>query len=319
MSVDTDVTLEQAGLRQALAQVLGCPRCEGRLELEDASSRVRCAACGGAFPVRDGIPVFTLEGSGSQEGERAFRDRLAADHVATERGALLETVAEHHCVPVMRQRATAFASRSDATDWLLDVGIGWGWHWMGRSTGARVLGVDMSLGSLRLARRLLGKTDRVVLLCADATALPLRHRSVTGLWSVQAFQHMPERVLERATAELDRTLRDDFRMEISNLNPALAHRIIYRLAGRRLHRQGRVGEMELSRRTGREWAAVWRDFRGARSRVFVGYSELFFHPDLGVRPREYPLRLERALARVPAIARLIARQVDVRVESGSGG
>ena len=254
-----------------------------------------------------------------QESEREFRDRLAAGHAVTARPALLEMVAQFHCVSVMRRRAKEFASRFSAGDRLLDVGIGWGWHWQGHTSGPLVIGVDMSIGNLQLARRVLGKTDRVVLVCADAAALPLRRGSIAGVWSVQAFQHMPERVLAQAKAEIDRTLREDFRIEMSNLNPALLHRIVYRLAGRRLHRRGRMGEMELSRRTAQEWARVWRDFRRGRCRLSTGYSELFFHPDLQLRPRRYPLRLERVLARVPALARLIARQVDVRVESASRG
>ncbi len=180
------------------------------------------------------------------------------------------------------------------------------------------MGIDLSLGNLQLARRLLGATDRVALVCADAAALPLRRASVAGIWSVQTFQHMPDAVFERAKTELDRTLRDDFQMEISNLNPGLLQRVLYRLAGRRLHRRGRVGEMELTRRTGREWIRAWSDLRPGRSVVSSGYSELFFHPELRLRPHRYPLWAERILARIPAVARLIARQVDVRID-GVGG
>lgn len=311
---------ERDALREALAHMLACLRCEGRLDLDGAREEIRCASCAAVYPVRDGIPVLTPDRVLGQESERAFRDRLAADHAVSGRAALLATVARHHCVPVMRRRAAAFASRFSDGDWLLDVGIGWGWHWLGHARGARVLGIDMSLGNLRLARRMLaGQTDRVVLVCADAAALPLRRGSVAGLWSVQVFQHMPDGVLERAKAELDRVLRDPFRMEISNLNPALLHRVVYRLTGRRLHRRGPIAEMELTRRSAREWTTLWGDFRPGRTRVRAGYSELFFHPELRLRPRVYPLWLERVIAGgAPPLAGLIARQIDMCVESGNG-
>jgi ubiquinone/menaquinone biosynthesis C-methylase UbiE len=254
-----------------------------------------------------------------QESERELRDRLAAAHAISSRPALLDTVAEYHCVPVMRRRAQDFAARFTPNDRVLDVGIGWGWHWHGRTDGPCVIGVDMSVGNLRLARRVLGKTDRVLLVCADAAALPLRDDSLAGVWSIQTFQHMPERVLAQAKSELDRVLREDFSIEMSDLNPGLLLRIVYRLAGRRLHRRGRMGEMELSRRTAREWTRIWSDFRRGRCRLSTGYSELFFHPDLHLRPRRYPLRLERALGWLPMLARMIARQVDVRIAGGTRG
>jgi hypothetical protein len=273
---------------------------------------VQCAA---AYPIRDGIPVFTPGRSVGQESEREFRDRYATTHATAGCAQLLDAVAEHHSVPVMRRRATEFAARFTDGDWLLDVGIGWGWHWAGLANRARVIGIDMSIGNLQLARHVLAETDRVVLVCADAAALPVRRDSIAGVWSVQTFQHMPDGVFERAKAEVDRVLREDFRIETSNLNPAWLHRAVYRLAGRRLHRGGRVGEMELRRHSAREWAAAWSDFRPGRQRLSTGYSELFFHPDLHCLPRRYPIRLERVLARLPALARLIARQVDVVVES----
>lgn len=311
-------TIGTHAFSHAIDEVLACPACIGHLTCNDPT-RLVCEGCGAVYPVDDGIPIFRDSGSGDQESERRFRDRVATEYAECDPRELLEIVERHHCISAMRWRSARFARGFASEDWLLDVGIGWGWHWLGHAEGARVLGIDMSIGNLRLARRLLGdEADSVVLVCADAAALPLRRRSMAGLWSVQVFQHMPDDVLARAKAELDRVLTGRFRMEISNLNPALLHRVVYRLTGRRLHRRGRIGEMELVRRSAREWAGVWSDFRRGRCRMSVGYSELFFHPDLRLRPRPYPLRLERVLAGVPALAGMIARQIDVRVESGNG-
>jgi hypothetical protein len=61
--------------------------------------------------------------------------------------------------------------------------------------------------------------------------------------------------------------------------------------------------------------AAWRDFRPGRVRISVGPSELFFHPELGLRPRPYPKALERLIAgRLPRLAGWFARQVQVSVE-----
>lgn len=50
------------GLDPALWQVLACP-CDahGALAADEQARTLTCAACGAAFPVRDGIPVMLLD------------------------------------------------------------------------------------------------------------------------------------------------------------------------------------------------------------------------------------------------------------------
>jgi len=222
-----------------------------------------------------------------------------------------------HGLPVMRRRAERFRAEFAPQEWLLDLGVGYGWHWARRGEGARILGIDFSLGNLTVARRLLGEDrEDVVLVCADAAALPLRDHTMTGLWSVQTFQHFPPEVLRAVLKELERVLRAACVIEAYNLQPAALHRLLYRLLGKRLHCRGRLGEMELNRLTARQWSDLWRTFRGGRSQIRTGYSELWFHPDLRLRPRRYPVRLEEALGgHAPMLASLIARQAQVRVEA----
>ena len=275
-----------------------------------------CLACDADYPVHDGIPVFLKSGSSGQENERNFRDRHAAAQAGRDERALLDIVARHHSIPVMRERAAAFHAGLGASEWLADIGVGYGWHWTRVKAGARILGIDLSLGNLRLAKRLLHDSDRVALVCADAGALPVRSGAVSGIWSVQTFQHFPDHLLRRALGEIERVLGPKSVIEIYGLNPALLHRILYRVAGKRLHQRGRVGEMELNRLSAREFKAAWHGFRGGASRISTGYSELFFHPDLGFCPAHYPVKLERLLAeKAPGLAALFARQVQVRIES----
>jgi hypothetical protein len=175
---------------------------------------------------------------------------------------------------------------------------------------------DFSRESLRVSRDLLGDADRAVFIWTDAQKLPLRKSVISGLWSIQVFQHFPAAVLENVQAELDRVLRDQFKIEVYNLNPALLHKVIYRLCGKRLHCRGQLGEMELNRFSADEWTAIWQQFRTGDCPITSGYSELFFHPDLHVFPRRYPTRLERALITyTPGLAALFARQLQIRIDT----
>ena len=304
-------------LQQAVAELLACPRCDEQLDLDSRAASLRCAGCARAYPVQEGIPVFLDAAPEGQEQELAFRNALAQASQARGAEELWDVVAAHHSAEVMAGRARAFRARFAPQEWLLYLGVGYGWCWAGQPAGARVIGLDMSLGNLRMARKLLGpEQDHVLLICADAARLPIRAGAVTGVWSVQTLQHLPIQTLRRAQAELDRVLSERFLIHLANLNPARLHRLLYRLAGRRLHRRGRAEAMELSRFSLEEWIDLWRAFRGGRVRICGGYSELFFHPDLRLRCRPYPLTVEAVLARrAPWLAAWIARQVEVTIES----
>jgi len=308
-----------SALREAIAGVLFCPRCTAQLVIEDAETHVRCTACQRIYPIREGIVMFLHGETANQEEERRFRDAVAAEHMQRDREALWEVVSQHHCVPIMLKQAEEFRARLKPHEWILDIGIGWGWHWVEHREGAKIIGVDMSLGNLMIARRLLANQDhRVVLVWADAAALPIRNRAVAGVWSVQVFQHFPQNVFLRVQAELDRVLQDEFVIELYNLNPALLYKIIFRALGKPL--QGKIGQLELIRLSAKEWTDAWRKFRDGRVTISHGYSEMFFHPNFRLRPQRYPVRLERVLAeRFPRLAAIFARQVQVSVEAQKAG
>ena len=303
-------------LSHALEEVLACPVCKGRLVLTDAGAGIGCTSCGGAYPIQDGIPMLLNPDLLAQEEERRCRDTVAERFLRSDRAQLLAEVARHHSIPVMLKESREFQQKFKPHEWILDLGIGWGWHWEGNDPDLKILGVDMSLPNLLLAKRLLGKNDRVVLVCADAALLPVRDRTISGAWSVQVFQHFPQHVLDRVQNELARVLREDeFTMEIYNLNPPLLHKLIYRLLGRKMHVRGKFGEMMLNRFSAREWTAIWQNFRQGNPKISHSYSELFFHPEFRLRPHPYPMKLEHLLARkLPGLAATFARQVQVRLE-----
>lgn len=302
-------------LQQATEHLLACPLCKASLTLQ--LDCLVCTRCCARYPIHEGIPVLLPPGSLIQENERQFRDDIAATRTGKNTETLLTDISAHHCQPVMRSRAQRFYARFQQVEWILDVGIGWGWHWLGSHSGPAILGLDMSLRSLILARQILENHEkRILLVCADAAQLPLREDTITGIWSVQVFQHFPEQILKAVLEELNRVLRKQFVLEVYNLNPALFLRAIYRLFGRRLRRRDKTLHMELNRWSAEEWALVWRQFRNGRTEISCGYSELFFHPDLRWRPRRYPEKLERVLvAASPWLASLFARQVELRIRS----
>ncbi len=48
-------------LSPELLDLLVCPRCKGPLRYDEAASRLTCAVCSLAYPVRDGIPIMLVD------------------------------------------------------------------------------------------------------------------------------------------------------------------------------------------------------------------------------------------------------------------
>ena len=303
-------------LEKALKEFLACPVCRSRLEWGPERRSLRCSGCAAETQLVEGIPVFAQGSPGPQEEEKRFRDDAAQKQLRLDSQDLLAVVGRHHCLPVMRERAQSFRGRFSSQEWILDVGTGYAWPWKGTADGPPVVGIDFSLGNLLLARKLLGQADSVLLLCADAARLPIADGTVSGVWSAQAFQHFPDPTFRQAQEELDRVLKKEFRLEFHHLNPALLVRVLCRMRGKRLHRRGRCGPFETYRLSLSEWRSRWASFRKGQLEISTGYSELFFHPELGVEPWVYPAGLERLLvSRIPALAGNIARQGVLRIEN----
>lgn len=316
MSVDKSVDKSWLKLKRALDTVISCPTCRGHLSFSTEGMNIECEGCGSRFPIVDGIPIFLSGSPTAQESEIIFRDNLATKNQGIGRDGILNLVSRHHCIPVMYRRAIDFTKRMKKGDWILDIGIGYGWHWNNSDlNGANVLGIDSSLESLRVAKELLSDNEgNVVLVCADASLMPVAEAVISGVWSVQVFQHFPSLTLDAVKKELKRVTKPTSTYEIYNLHPAWIERFLYRIAGRKYHTSGTVGLMELNRLTVKEWLNFWSDLSDGQQVTF-GYSELFFHPNFRLRPRPYPLETEYLLTTAfPGLASLIARQSHVKIE-----
>jgi len=304
-------------LAHALECVLACPACKSTLSLTIDRNQLICSGCRRCFPIRSGIPIFIDTETLVQQDERLFRDAHAKDQINQDSEDLIRLAGKHHCISIMRMHAKQFRSHLLPKEWMLDIGIGYGWHWYGQTDQkGKIIGLDISMGNLLIAQKILGQKSSILLICADAAELPLRDFSVTSVWSVQTLQHFPEVIFDRFLREMDRILTNYYNMEIHNLYPAFICRSLYRIFGKHLHRYGNTGVMELNRLSISEWINKWKPFRPGQVRIRYSYSELFFHPDFHIRPKKYPVQLEQFIVRYfPGFASLFGRQGQIRMES----
>ena len=304
-------------LAHALECVLACPACKAMLSLTIGRNQVVCLGCRRCFPIRNGIPIFIDTETLVQQDESVFRDSIAADQLKQDRDDLIRLAGKHHCISIMRMQAKQFRSHLSPGEWMLDIGIGYAWNWYGQTAQkGKIIGLDISMGNLLIAQKILGAKSNILLVCADAAELPIRDLSVSGVWSVQTLQHFPEVIFDRFLREINRILTNYFKIETHNLYPAFIYRCIYQIFGRHLHRYGHTGIMELNRLSMSEWINKWKTFRPGKVRTRYGYSELFFHPDFHIRPKKYPVQLEQFIvSHFPGFVSLFARQSKICIES----
>lgn len=105
--------------------------------------------------------------------------------------------------------APALAFRAAVGDGLiLDLGCGPGAAL--DALGSPVIGVDASLGMLRLAQ----ETSHQPLLAGDVEDLPLRSNVAMGAFASFSFQHLPRPQFMQALSEVGRVLEPGGRLEI---------------------------------------------------------------------------------------------------------
>jgi len=293
-------------LTRAIETILACPACYGPLGLE--MTKIVCRNCRKEYPIVDGIPVFFTADFSMQEQERAFRDGLPFAEIENAE-TLMQIVGEHHSPEAMRPRIESFISEFARNQWILDIGTGFGWHWKDAPSNASILAVDFSMTNLRAARVVLGAQENVLLICADATRLPLAPAVISGVWSVQVFQHFSEEVFQKVSQELQRVIQAAYFLEIVDLNPAWFARKLFKRRGIPIHLKGEAENFLLNRRTEKEQRSRWSAFPG---KLTFQYSELFFHAPV-LRPAKYPEFTEALVSRIPFIRSVLAGQLHVKI------
>jgi ubiquinone/menaquinone biosynthesis C-methylase UbiE len=100
---------------------------------------------------------------------------------------------------------------------ILDIGAGTGYYIDQLSrNGAEVVGLDVSEGMLRQARKRLGLSARLVQ--GDACDLPFADDSFDAVLATRVFSHIPE--LARPLSEIRRVLRLGGALIVSDIDPA---------------------------------------------------------------------------------------------------
>jgi len=250
-----------------------------------------------------------------QTEERELREECAKQYRYGDSKKILKAVSAYHCIPVMSRKAREYRARFNASEWMLDIGCGTGYYW--RDTrGAKLILMDFAFGNLMAAKTMLKEECGIIFVQADAANLPLKSDSLSGIWSVQVTQHFPDSVMHSFLEESGRVLKERFLLEIYNLNPAILLKVFYKLLGKKFHIKGKSGKTVFNRLNAQELVVLWRSIK-REVKFSFGYSELFFHPDMYIKPQARAIEfIENFFNKAPWLSRFFSRQIQIKISSG---
>jgi SAM-dependent methyltransferase len=248
-----------------------------------------------------------------QEDEHRLRDAVATPYLESREAAIREAT-HHHSRAVMLQRAShavRSAVTASAEPVVVDLGCGFGWHWVALAAahpGVRFVLVDFSLVNLRVARNLMPYDEYPNVVCVQASILDMPFADAVAhlAWSVQVMQHLQPQEVTLALEEMKRILAPGGAYYIAWVRPVPAIKVLRKLLGRGYHVSGRTPYgLYLDRFTSPVRDRVLASLPEAR----IALSECLFHPELRVRAGAFG-SLDLLISRSP-VGPLLARQAEV--------
>jgi ubiquinone/menaquinone biosynthesis C-methylase UbiE/uncharacterized protein YbaR (Trm112 family) len=203
---------------------LRCVGCDGPLGPAGKELALACAACGRAFPIRDGLLVV--------KEDLAADNRIAADFYNSklwhkfriwERLFWLCHFGERRARNVILRHLPRRPGLK-----LLDIAIGDGAYTSWLPGDWSITGIDVSIGQLtNCRRRNPGRELRLIL--GEAEALPYRDHQFDAVLSIGGFNHFSDP--EAALREMTRVVRPGGPIVVSDELPNLTDRMVFRKLG----------------------------------------------------------------------------------------
>lgn len=200
--------------------LLACPLDYAPVEL--AGEHVRCINCGRSFPVVEGIPSFVVPDLATLHEQQEWQWKESEMRARNEQAVGYDRLFGLIFLSPFEARMTTQALLGDRTGFrtLAEIGCGTGRMLQHLARYAdRVIGVDLSLESLKLCRQRferLGRWENTLIIHADACFLPLRPDSVEAVASCQMIEHVPsDRMRRKVIAEIARILQSNGRFAVS--------------------------------------------------------------------------------------------------------
>jgi ubiquinone/menaquinone biosynthesis C-methylase UbiE len=191
------------GVLSTFRGVLRCPVCGSEMEFEEA---LRCER-GHEFLVDEGIPILMGPESVDDEAQHTHQRSHYDQEYSSHRCYHLE-----HWQAAYVNRVTMMWPTSGLGGLYLDVGAGGNAYTVIEAArkGAIAVGCDISLNSMKAARRLAdaqGVGERCLFVVCGSERLPFANATFAGAAAIAVLEHVPDDA--RAISEISRVTRPD--------------------------------------------------------------------------------------------------------------
>lgn len=248
----------------------------------------------------------------AQDEELLMREALSSD-APEDFLELIGLIADHHSIEVMKREIKKFIDLIPLNGTVLDVGAGWGWHWLGLSSlrpDITVCILDMSRHSLLRAKKVLNNEvdTTFYFIQGDAQNLRFKNSVFDGYWTVQTLQHVPD--FARSVREANRVLKNGAPFANYSLNVQPVFHFISKIIRRNYVIDGTSTEgFHLARASQSQKNYIEQIFQ---SKVGVRYSEILFKPEVGLkfmgRDGNVIGKIDSKLSGTSQISKVLARQ-----------
>ncbi|MDP3963782.1 MAG: methyltransferase domain-containing protein [bacterium] len=198
------MTNSVSAINSELLSLLACPDCRS-----DIVPPLHCSGCGRDFPItEEGIPCLMPRASRVLPAQyadpdyvayHALTEKDAADLYYSEKNWLFRSI--HHSA---HRTLDAWFRGRHRQGYAIDIGCGTGDHFLYANDLKKIIGVDSSIGSLRV---LLRKFPSACVVQGDAYTLPFRQSAFDAAFSIYNLEHLW--FLDDALKEVQRILLSD--------------------------------------------------------------------------------------------------------------
>ena len=224
----------------------------------------------------------------------------------------ISNVGKYHSIQVMHQEVDWIIKSTKKNSLILDIGGGFGWHWIKiikKRTDLKIFIIDMVLENLLIARKIFKKNinKNIFLINENVCSIKIKNKFDIA-WSVQTTQHIPN--LDLAIKNIHKSLKSDgiFYNYILN-SENLLNKISIILKFLKLYKK----KKNLFYFNNNLFLHKSKTFKYFKNIIFKKYNEFLFHPLIKFifsgHENSFLGSLDAKLPRNFLFAKYIARQV----------
>ncbi len=224
----------------------------------------------------------------------------------------LAEISKYHSIEVMDAEIIKFTKQLKSNSIVLDLGCGWCWHWRNIHKirpDITIVAIDFIRENFQHAKKILSKSSlrQFYFINDDINNINFKKNTFDCIWTVQVFQHIPN--LRKVLKEARKVLKVGgtlFNYHLNNSIFVVIKNLFFSKKNTNKHYY-----------LNRNVTSVKKLFSNIfKSKVFIEYNEIFFHPELKFffgNKKSFLSKIDSQLSGNGLLRSYLARQVLMKI------